>query len=97
MELEVKWRRVWQVRPYETEEIELRLGGEFPIPPGTGSPPAAVGKAMAEIQRQLLAELATMGDQIMAQRLSLPDPRERIARDRAELDPREHPTLRGRR
>lgn len=81
MEIEAKWRRVWQVRPYETEEVELKLAGSFdveldsdgrPIPAGAA---VRVGKSAAQVQRALVKELSAMGDQIMAERLKVQDPR----------------------
>ncbi len=75
MQLEVTWKRVWQVKPYETETIELKLGGEFVLPGPAGQSAQAVGKGAALIHQQLLAELTAMGDQIMAERLVAPDPR----------------------
>lgn len=64
--LRVLWRRTWQPKSYESEEVQLSLGGDFVIEDGR---PAEVGQRSAAIEQELLAQLTAIGDEIIAGRL----------------------------
>lgn len=64
------YRRVFQVRPYETETIELGLVDEVPetqLPPA--KEPVRRAAKLAEMAKDLHVCLAEMGDQVLINRL----------------------------
>lgn len=70
-EIKVLWRRTWQIKPYETETIELGLTDTFSP---QGATAEARGAHVGTVQRALLAQLTQVGDAIMAERLAAAAP-----------------------
>lgn len=68
-EIKVSWRRTWQIKPYETETIELGMTDTLPV---NGNAHER-GVTVANTERVLLLELTRIGDRIMAERLAKQD------------------------
>ena len=74
MRLLVRWRRQWQPKQYETEEVTLELGWDAKLPGEEKMTAAQVGENAALMEQEALAQLTQVGDEIMAERLKRPDP-----------------------
>jgi len=71
----IRWRRQWQPKQYEAEEVTLELGWDAALPGEAKMTAAQVGENAALMEREALAELTKIGDAAMAERLRAPDPR----------------------
>lgn len=65
-EIRVTWRRTWQVKPYETETIELGMTDTLTL---TGKTATERGRQVGAAEKVLLDQLTEVGDRIMAERL----------------------------
>lgn len=68
-EIRVNYRRVWQVKPFETESIELGVEETINVQGDTGETAKTVSSSIAEIEAIFYRQLAEMADQLMVERL----------------------------
>lgn len=68
-EIRVAYRRTWQVKPYETETIEL------------GITDTVEGEGVLDTQAHLYRELGKVADRLMAERLEVHDHREKLKKE----------------
>jgi hypothetical protein len=66
-EIHVQYRRVWQVKPYETESVELSVTDTVEVEPAKPAPRAALLSTLAGVYYRQLAE---MGEALMGERLT---------------------------
>ena len=65
-EIRAGYRRVFQVRPYETETVELSVMDDVVVLDG---PPGTVAEKLAAAVRDLHAALAEVGDAVVLDRM----------------------------
>ncbi len=85
MKIRAAWSRTIQVRPYESEKMELGVEGEYPVPGEEGGKVVAGKKAREAaltIERDLAAQLAALGDSLVAERIkvrkAMPEPTSKL-------------------
>lgn len=71
-EIHASYKRIFQIRPYETETIELSVTDEVSLTPASpnASPSRNRPPTLAAMARDLHAALAKIGDEVLAERIA---------------------------